>query len=146
MKRKNYRKFWENIIKFSHAEVFKFNIDIDDLPLTAVKRIARHMKSSLKPYIRSIKIWKNNNAKKHFHIEVNLKYPLPFYQVVFARILGFDDIKRLRLDLIRCGNNQFNLIDYISTKKYLIPPEQDVENFKKEVELLSEYELVKVMI
>jgi len=139
---KDYKQFWRNVLKYASQPVKKFKIDIDDMPKHAVLRIARHLKASFAENIDNVKIWQNTKNKRHFHLEVSLKNPIPFYQAVLARILAFDDIKRLRLDLIRCGNNQFHLADYISNKKYVIPPDSKLKNKSK---LISKYALIGVL-
>jgi hypothetical protein len=69
-------------------------------------------------------------------LHVELKEPMKLWQTVIARLLSFDDHKRIRMDLIRCGNNQADLCDYISLRKY----QYNMET--KQLTLISNYRLI----
>jgi len=132
-KRKNYKEFWQNVLKNSDKEVKAFNCDIDDMPKAVVLKIAKRITKSFPCYVY---VWQSNEKPKNFHIHVELKEPMKLWQSIIARLLSFDDHKRIRMDLIRCGNNQPQLCDYISLRKY----QYNLET--KQLTLISSYRLI----
>jgi len=114
-----WRDFWNLIKKSALKKVKRFKVDIDGLPYHAVKRICQHMIESLgSEKVDLVEICVSDKNPFHFHVNVVLSNPIPAHLAVIARILMFDDIKRVRCDLVRWGRGKFHLSDYLGNAKY----------------------------
>jgi len=120
--RKDFREFWVNVLKNANEKVNYFNVDMDDMPKKVALKIAKRITKS---FPCTVTIWQSENKPKNFHLHAELKEPLTVWQTLLARLLAFDDHKRVRLDLIRCGNNQLDLCDYLGIKKLQLNIETD---------------------
>jgi len=130
-----WRDFWKLIKKSALEKVKEFKVDIDGLSYHAVKRICQHMIESFGPdRIDTVEISVSNKNPFHFHVNVVLFKPIPAYLAILARILMFDDAKRIRCDLVRWGRGKFHLSDYLGDVKYRREGEK--------VEEIARYKLV----
>jgi len=120
----NYRHFWYNILHHTqHIKRDYLTLDIDeetgDFNVKVIKRIIKHMNKSIFPNkVRKYVIEENTLKKGHFHVKVWFEKPIPLWQIILMRILAYDDIKRIRCDLIRLGHNTPHLIDYLANIKF----------------------------
>jgi len=129
----NWRVFWELIKKSAKNKVKRFKVDIDALPYRTIRRICEHMIDSLGG-IDLVEIYVSDKNPFHFHVNVILSEPIPAYLAILARVLMFDDVKRVRCDLVRWGRGKFHLADYLGDVKY----RRDKEGAQE----ISRYELV----
>jgi len=128
-----WKSFWNLIRKSALKKVKKFKVDIDALPYHVVKRICQHMIDSIGPgRVNSVEILVSDKNPFHFHVNVVLFKPIPAYLAILARVLMFDDVKRVRCDLVRWGRGKFHLADYLGDVKYRRDKEgaQEIARYK----------------
>lgn len=109
----------------------RFNIDIDDLYKKRVINIVKNLQNTLD--IEEIRVFKAK--RKHYHICVKLKNPKPIWFLLLVRILCFDDMDRVRLDISRLAINKLKFFDYVSQYKYQITVKKQLK-----IKMVSKYE------
>ena len=124
----NFKIWWRNIVKNLRRKKFYFTLDLDEedskWSLEDVKRLMENMSQSLP--IETYEIWKSEQ-KNHFHVKIYLKKPLPYYQIIVARLLAYDDPDRIRFDLKRLGADRFDFTEFLAELKFLISSGGKVE-------------------
>ena len=129
---------YEKLVKtLNNMEREYFNLDLDGYNKKYVMQVSRTLKKL--PYVEDVRIYRNKNRYKHYHISVKLREPQKLILLFILRIILGDHLERVRIDLIRLLNGIMDhTVDFIADKKY----EVDIDN-KQITKVLANYERIK---
>ena len=129
---------YEKLVKtLNNMEREYFNLDLDGYNKKYAIRVFRTLKKL--PYVEDVRIYRNKNRYKHYHINVKLREPQKLILLFILRIILGDHLERVRIDLIRLLNGiTDHTIDFMAERKY----EVNMDN-KQITKVLAKYERIK---
>lgn len=130
----NYERLVETL---NNIEREYFNLDLDGYNKKYVMRVSRTLKKL--PYVEDVRVYRNKNRYKHYHINVKLREPQKLILLFILRIILGDHLERVRIDLIRLLNGiTDHTIDFMAERKY----EVNMDN-RQITKVLAKYERIK---
>lgn len=118
-KKEKQTNYWQEWLRILNVNLLKttnyFGADIDDFGIRTVRAIASNMIMSFPE--SNAEIYADTIKRKHFHMIFSLKKPYPYYLTLASRFLAYDDVGRIRSDLVRLACNQLEFVDYLADEK-----------------------------